>query len=466
MAINQWQNNKRLMGELVAVRDVKWTQERTKGPKLTLELFDNSGFRRAKMWNASPEQAQQLVDSQTANPPLVRVFGTVDGSGSWAGEVTLDGVTPVEADDPDVDQFLADMEILPPDHATTLVALDRLITGVREPYFSQLLERTIGNSGKIRHQYVTATAAKKNHHAYPGGLVRHSVEVAHLSVSTMRQYPTLNRDLLVTAALLHDIGKLWEMEQTQCRRGQYTDSGKRLGHIFQGGTWLDRCCRTLHFPDVLREDLIHAVLAHHDQLEFGSPVLPQSAEAVTIAKCDQISAELAPYMVSTTVATLSDETMLLPDDPEERLLRRLAGLPQLALPTEWNDTPAVALPILGVVAAGDGIRSSSDEGPEPERRDVVPPIGGADFLLRVVGDSMIGAGIIEGDLLVVRRQETARVGEIVVAHVPGTGPVVKRLMQNGDERVLHSENPEYSPLPITEEVQVQGIVVRVERDLL
>jgi SOS-response transcriptional repressor LexA len=124
----------------------------------------------------------------------------------------------------------------------------------------------------------------------------------------------------------------------------------------------------------------------------------------------------------------------------------------------------VRLPILGVVAAGDGVRSSSDD-PEPEEREVFPPACGADYLLKVTGDSMVGAGIHEGDLLQIKRQETARPGQIVIAHVPEQGMVVKRLTETPRGRELASENPAYLPIPVTEGVAIQGVVVKQEREL-
>jgi 3'-5' exoribonuclease len=489
MTVKEWQTKSRLWNELAAVRDVQWQPDRLKGPQLTLRLFDRTATRTAKMWKPTPEQAAQLLTLENELPPLLRVSGTVTPTGDYAGEVTLDSFSSIE-DDEEID-LSAFIEPLPEDHDLLVGGLDRLILLVTDPHLAALLQKTIGPGGPQREAYITATAAKGNHHAYRGGLLRHSLEVAEIALHTTYRFPDMHRDLLLTAALLHDIGKLWEMAQDEWQIGQYTGTGNLLGHIYLGGSWLERCCRSLKFPDTLREALLHLVLSHHDRLEHGSPVRPLLPEAIALAKSDQISAELTQCLavqqegVSVSrIVYKGDRAYLgarlefdripvpsesLPDDPEERLMHRLQQVetdrPEFS--SHFGPISPRTLPILGVVAAGDGIRSTEES--DPEERAVLLPPGGAHFFLRVTGDSMIGAGILEDDLLLVRRQEEARLGQIVIAVVPGIGPVVKRLTESTEttvtSRFLTSENPAYAPIPITSEVRLQGVVVRVEREM-
>jgi SOS-response transcriptional repressor LexA len=266
-------------------------------------------------------------------------------------------------------------------------------------------------------------------------------------------------------------------------KGEFSDAGCLLGHVHLGTSRLEQFCRHLKFPEALRIQLLHALLAHHDELEFGSPVRPMTAEAIAVAKCDQMSAELTAYFDALREKLpeqrkvkrgdrwfffgerdLSGDLGVAyepADDPEERLLRRLsAGPVGVAGASRFG---VARLPVLGTVAAGDGVQSAEADG--ADGLDVLLPEGGADFLLRVVGDSMSGAGICEGDLLMVRRQETARAGQIVIAHAPGQGNVVKRLTETPKGRFLTSENPAYDPIPVTPDVRVQGVVVRLERML-
>jgi len=127
------------------------------------------------------------------------------------------------------------------------------------------------------------------------------------------------------------------------------------------------------------------------------------------------------------------------------------------------------IPLRGLVAAGDGERSSEFPEETGEACAVVVPPGGVDYLVRVTGDSMMDAGILPGDRAFVRYQQNARPGDIVVAWVPGSGNVIKRYTQSPMGTFLHSENPDraaYPPIPVTDETRIQGVVTRVERDFM
>jgi SOS-response transcriptional repressor LexA len=146
---------------------------------------------------------------------------------------------------------------------------------------------------------------------------------------------------------------------------------------------------------------------------------------------------------------------------------RLGDLPQPPKPD--TDTPFALLPLRGLVAAGDGERSSEVPVEMGEAVPTLLPPGGADYLTQVVGDSMIGAGIHEGDRAYVRHQETATPGDTVIAFVPGSGLVIKRFGVTPEGSFLFSENPDteaYPPIPIIEGTRIQGVVTRVERDLV
>jgi|GEM_PF-54978 uncharacterized domain HDIG len=494
--VRDWANGERVWGALVGVRDVRLRpsgDHASRGPQLTLCVFDATGARAAKAWSLPETQVAALVAAAAtdgAPPPVVRISGRVDDSERYGGELTVEGVTTLDDDEAaalDPEDFTGP---LPPDHALLVAGLDRLIGSVADPHLAALLAETLGPDGRLRDRFLTAVAAKRNHHAYRGGLLRHSLEVAEIALHAARPFPEVRRDLVLTAALLHDVGKLWEMEHNW-RQGEYTDCGELLGHVVLGFQRVGALCNRLGFPPGLRDELLHALLAHHDEPQFGAPVLPKTPEAVLVAKADQISAEVTQWAETTAdgasgwcgsrrwfrrravpVAGLPESAPAVGGmdddgeaDPEERLLDRIRRAAAAAAPVSSYDLRL--LPVLGTVAAGDGVRSAEMDGPAAEIREVAPPPGGADFLLRVTGDSMTGAGVLEGDLLLVRAQETARPGQMVVAHVAGVGAVVKRLTTTPEgERLLASENPAYPPIPVEEGVRVQGVVVRVERDLL
>lgn len=275
MGVKDWADEKRVWNALAAVRNVQVQPSGPKGPLLTAILFDATGERKAKCWELPAAQWEKIQEIVTQEPPLLRVSGTLETTGKYAGELTITGVTSASDDDfeRDPSEFLPPP---PPGHEELVAGLDRLIRRVKNKHLAALLAGTLGRQGCLREAYVMASAARTNHHAYPGGLLRHSLEVTDFALQTVHRYPGIRPDVITCAGLLHDMGKLWEMNHSW-RRGEYTDAGTLCGHIFLGANRLEKMCRKLGFPDGLREQLIHAVLAHHDELQYGSPVRPATA---------------------------------------------------------------------------------------------------------------------------------------------------------------------------------------------
>lgn len=135
------------------------------------------------------------------------------------------------------------------------------------------------------------SAAKSVHHGFVGGLLEHTLNVTRICEFFARLYPMLNRDLLLTAAMFHDIGKLSELSRFP--ENDYTDDGQLLGHIVIGAMEVrEHIARIPGFPDRLASELIHCILAHHGELEFGSPKKPALAEAVALSFADNSDAKL------------------------------------------------------------------------------------------------------------------------------------------------------------------------------
>ncbi len=136
-----------------------------------------------------------------------------------------------------------------------------------------------------------APAAKALHHAWIGGLLEHVVSLLELCERVARHYPEVHRDLLLAGAMLHDIGKLEELSWGTCFG--YTTEGQLLGHITQGVGLIDRkIAEVPGFPPRLRTLLLHIVLSHHGRLEFGSPKLPMTAEAILFHYIDDMDAKM------------------------------------------------------------------------------------------------------------------------------------------------------------------------------
>lgn len=158
------------------------------------------------------------------------------------------------------------------------------------PHLKRLLG-VIFRDPEFARAYKRTPAAKGNHHAKIGGLLEHVTSLLRLSKLVASHYHDLDGDLLASGVLLHDAGKVFEL--TSDRSFDYTDEGRLLGHIPMGSAWLERHCDQIPgFPPRLKTLLLHLVLSHHGKLEFGSPQLPQFAEALALHFLDDLDAKL------------------------------------------------------------------------------------------------------------------------------------------------------------------------------
>ena len=139
-------------------------------------------------------------------------------------------------------------------------------------------------------RFESAAAGKRWHHAYRGGLVAHCNEMVQIAECMAGLFPEINRDMLITAIFLHDIGKIEEM--TQDLLVEYTDAGKLLGHVTMGADMVTQRLNAIDdFPESLRLQVLHCVLAHHGELINGAPVVPKTLEALVLYHIDNLDAQ-------------------------------------------------------------------------------------------------------------------------------------------------------------------------------
>lgn len=171
--------------------------------------------------------------------------------------------------------------------------LQQLIASVKNPYLSKLLH-VFFDDADFAKKFKFHSAAKSVHHGFVGGLLEHTLGVAKNCDYFAKTYPLLNRDLLVTAAVFHDVGKLKELSIFP--ENDYTDEGQLLGHIMIGAEWIGEEIRKIDgFPIVLANELKHCILAHHGELEFGSPKKPALVEALALSFADNIDAKMETF---------------------------------------------------------------------------------------------------------------------------------------------------------------------------
>ena len=169
--------------------------------------------------------------------------------------------------------------------------LKAIIATIGEPHLKILAEKYFVENAEFIKEFKQHSAAKSVHHGFVGGLLQHTLAVAKLCEFYAANYPILDRDLLLTAALFHDIGKIWEISSFPAN--DYTDEGQLLGHIFLGAELIGKEVALIPgFPEKLASELRHCILAHHGELEYGSPKKPAIAEAMALYLADHADARL------------------------------------------------------------------------------------------------------------------------------------------------------------------------------
>ncbi|MCX8056406.1 MAG: HD domain-containing protein [Ignavibacteria bacterium] len=172
------------------------------------------------------------------------------------------------------------------------------IRKIQNEWLKQLLKKIFTKDRFER--FAFAPAGKSFHHNYIGGLLEHTLEVVKIcdlmcDISESSNFqPTINRDLLITGAMLHDIGKIEEL--TYDTIFDYSDKGRLIGHIVIAANWIYGACNQIpHFPEELQNLILHLVLSHQGKLENASPVEPKTLEAIILYYADELSAKTNAY---------------------------------------------------------------------------------------------------------------------------------------------------------------------------
>jgi 3'-5' exoribonuclease len=251
-------------------------------PYLSLTLGDKKGQIEARVW----ELADPRIAKDFERGDIVKVRGSVSRYDDRA-QVKVDQLR--RSLDGEADK----MDMLPAttrDVAELWAALQAVVASVANPDLKRLLEALLDDPA-IAEAYRAAPAARQLHHAWLGGLLEHVVSLLGLADRVASHYPMLDRDLLVTGVILHDIGKIRELSWDT--GFNYTVEGVLLGHIQMGVDLAEKTIAGLPgFPDRLRTLVLHMILSHHGKLEFGSPKLPMIPEALVLNFVDDLDAKM------------------------------------------------------------------------------------------------------------------------------------------------------------------------------
>jgi 3'-5' exoribonuclease len=268
--------------EIFLVKDMNRAETRAGKPYLILTLMDRSGEIGARLW----ENADAFLGAcEPGN--LVQVTGQAQ---AYRGTLQLkvDSVLPVDNEDAERELYLQASK-------KNIAAMAREITsiadGIQDSFYRKLLLTFFSDSSFLK-EFQQAPAAKSMHHAYLGGLLEHTLAVAQLASMVADFYPALDRDLLMTGTLLHDIGKTRELAFATFPF-EYTVRGRLVGHLVIGVEMIQEKIKTIpDFPEDLATRLQHLILSHHGRYEFGSPALPMISEAFVLNFLDDLDAKL------------------------------------------------------------------------------------------------------------------------------------------------------------------------------
>lgn len=262
------------------VRSKETRQKKSGEPYLSMILVDRTGEIEARCWdNLGALPAFDRDD-------FVKVKGLVDVFNNKL-QLTVHKLRRAEESEIELGDYLACSQRDPEEMFAELAAA---VAGVSDPHVRALLEALLGDQS-IAAALKRAPAAMSLHHAYLGGLLEHVVSLCGLSRLVAAHYGSLNLDLLIAAAVLHDLGKIRELQYA--RSVSYTTEGHLLGHIVLGlGMIAEKINAVPEFPPRLRAVIEHLVISHHGEYEFGSPKLPMFPEAMVFHFLDNLDSKM------------------------------------------------------------------------------------------------------------------------------------------------------------------------------
>ncbi len=278
------ETGKSIEGQFIVVEKTK-EKAKTGRVYITVKLADKTGRVSGKIWD-NAESNYVLFDKGD----VVFVKGATS---TYKGvlEIHINSIKKCRENEFDAEDFLP---VTNKDRKVMLDKLVKMINSVNNSYLKSLLENIFSDE-HIKKGMINAPASVSIHHAYIGGLLEHTLNVARICDDISELYPEIDRDLVVSGALLHDIGKIEEYTFTGII--QQTNKGKLVGHIALGAMLVqERIEKISDFPEELALSLIHLIISHHGEYEFGSPKLPQTVEAATLAYADLLDSKVKSFI--------------------------------------------------------------------------------------------------------------------------------------------------------------------------
>jgi len=267
---------------LVTQKEIR--QKKNGGDYLYLTLRDKTGSVTAFMWDGF-----ETLAGGFAPGGYLRIHGLVQKYNNRV-QLVLRKAEPVPEQQVDKADFLPATSF---DVSALWGDIEARIAVMSDPHLRGLLQKMFSEPA-VRETFLKAPAAKTLHHSCIGGLIEHTHSVMKLADLMSGYYATLDRDLLAAGAILHDLGKIWELSSEGTF--DYTREGRLVGHIVMTAQFIDRTALSLpDFPADVKNNLIHLILSHHGEYEFGSPKKPKLREALVLSHLDSLDSHLKGF---------------------------------------------------------------------------------------------------------------------------------------------------------------------------
>jgi 3'-5' exoribonuclease len=275
------------VAQVLMVRDVELRHKRDGADFLRLTLGDRTGSIPAVIWDGV-EAMREVCQAGEA----VHVAGRFEVSARWGGQLTVTAVRAAQTHEYDPDELLDG----PSRSAEQMEAdLRELLQTVHNPHLRRLLTLVFGEASAVWAVFRDVPAAKHYHQAYRHGLLEHCLSVAQAVGALSAIFPGIDRDVALTGALLHDVGKL-ETYELEGGAIEMSDRGRLQGEIPLGYYRVRRAIERLDgFPPELEQAILHIILSHHGSLEHGSPVVPCTREATLVHMMDNLGGRLGSF---------------------------------------------------------------------------------------------------------------------------------------------------------------------------
>ena len=286
VALRDCEDGQRVRG-VYAVRERELRRKRNGDPWLRLSLGDSSGAAEAVCW----EDAEVLYALAAPGTPVF-VTGVFEVSERWGAKVKLSGLREAETHEYAAADLAAESDV-----SAELLESDlrSLLETVQDQQLRDLLELFFGPDSATWDRFRDAPAAKVYHQAYRHGLLEHTLSVAQAVSAAANFFPGIDREVAVTGAMLHDIGKIVAYNDDPLAI-DLTDAGRLEGEIPLGYYTVRRAIEDLPgFDPALAQAVLHIILSHHGQLEHGSPVVPATREAVLVHMIDNLGGRLGSF---------------------------------------------------------------------------------------------------------------------------------------------------------------------------